>query len=177
MARLDKDSAKIKLKELVDRYQINRADLIDKKKNYNESEVRREYIDLFLKYFGWDIQNEAGKSLYEADVVTEDRLTTEKKDNDFLHSKPDYELRRNGIIYYCVEAKKPSVDLHNNKEASTQILQYGWSANNKLGILTNFETTQIFQTYEKPNPDNPIKPWKSLEYTDYIDNFDLLWEL
>lgn len=32
MARLDKDSAKIKLKELVDRYQINRADLIDKKK-------------------------------------------------------------------------------------------------------------------------------------------------
>ncbi len=177
MVRYDKASAKIKLKELIDRYQINRSDLIDKRKNYNESEVRREYIDSFLKIFGWDTQNEAGKSLSEADVVTEDRLTTETDDDGFLHSKPDYELRRNGIIYYCVEAKKPSVDLHDNKEASTQILQYGWSANNKLGILTNFETTQIFQTYEKPDPANPFKPWKSLEYTDYIDNFDLLWDL
>ena len=32
MVRYDKASAKIKLKELIDRYQINRSDLIDKEK-------------------------------------------------------------------------------------------------------------------------------------------------
>ncbi|WGO87050.1 Eco57I restriction-modification methylase domain-containing protein [Lactobacillus kefiranofaciens] len=177
MKRLDKQEVKRALEDLVDKYVINRTDLIDKKKNYNESEARREYIDPFLEIFGWDIQNKAGKSLSEADVVTEDPLSRNKDEETFIHSRPDYELRRNGIIYYCVEAKKPSVDIHNNEKTSTQILQYGWSANNKLGILTNFETLQIFQTYEKPNPDHPFKPWKSWDYKDYVDHFDELWQI
>ncbi|MCR4913188.1 MAG: Eco57I restriction-modification methylase domain-containing protein [Lactobacillus sp.] len=172
----NKDRAKAALKELVDKYKRNRSDVIDKSKNYNESEVRREYIDPLLEIFGWDIQNKAGKNLSEVDVVTEDSLAPAKED-ELIHSRPDYQLRRNGIIYYCVEAKKPSVSIHDNKATSLQILEYGWSANNKLGILTNFETTQIFQTLEKPNPDNPNKPWKSLDYDEYIDNFDVLWNV
>ena len=88
----NKDRAKAALKELVDKYKRNRSDVIDKSKNYNESEVRREYIDPLLEIFGWDIQNKAGKNLSEVDVVTDDSLAPAKED-ELIHSRPDYQLR------------------------------------------------------------------------------------
>ena len=164
---LNKNKAKTQLQTLITKYEQNRSTILNKKNTYTEADARREYIDPFLEIFGWDIQNKKGKSLTESDVLTENKLN--KKD------KPDYLLRRNGTIYYTVEAEKPEKDIHKDPQPSTQVLRYGWSAGNKVGILTNFETFQIFQTYQKPDFKHPIKPWKSIEYTDYLDNFDLLW--
>lgn len=165
---LNKITAKKKLENLIEKYQNNRAEIRNKANKYTEADARREYIDPFLEIFGWDIQNKKGKSLSDSDVITENKIN--KQD------KPDYSLRRNGTIYYTVEAEKPGKNIHKDLQPSTQVLRYGWSAGNKVGILTNFETFQIFQTYQKPDLERPNKPWKSIEYTKYTENFDLLWK-
>ncbi|MCC4414489.1 Eco57I restriction-modification methylase domain-containing protein [Limosilactobacillus reuteri] len=164
----NKKQAKSQLRSLLERYEKNRDEIMNKKNKYTEADARREFIDPFLEIFGWDISNKAGKSLSDSDVVTENMINKREK--------PDYLLRRNGSTFYTVEAEKPEKDIHKDLQPSTQVLRYGWSANNKIGLLFNFETFQIFQTYKKPDLTKPNKPWKSLEYTEFIANFDLLWK-
>lgn len=164
----NKEKAKSQLSLLLNKYEKNRKEIMDKKNKYTEADARREYINPFLEIFGWDISNKAGKSLSDSDVVTENMINR--------RDKPDYLLRRDGSTFYTVEAEKPEKDIHKDLQPSTQVLRYGWSANNKVGLLFNFETFQIFQTYEKPDFEKPNKPWKSLEYTEFLDNFNLLWK-
>lgn len=166
---IDKKHAKEQLEKLIRKYEKNRAEIINRNSKYTEADARREYIDCFLEVFGWDVSNKAGKSLSESDVVTESMI-----DNK---NKPDYLLRRNGMIFYTLEAEKPSKNIHKDNQPATQVLRYGWNANNKVGLLFNVETFQIFQTCEKPDTTIVRKPWKSFEYTEFMNNFDLLWDL
>ena len=169
MTDLKKDTAKKKLKKLIEKYDLNREIIIDPKNKYNEANARREYIDPFLEILGWDLQNKAGKSLSESDVIVENYL------GKGVANKADYSLRRNGSIFYTIEAEKPSKNINKDLQPSSQVLRYGWNANNDIGILTNFEYLQFFQTYSKPSQ-KIIKPWKSIKYNEYLDNFELIWD-
>jgi transketolase N-terminal domain/subunit len=58
------------LAELVQRFERNRASY--QASGYNETQLRREFLDPFFKALGWDIDNEQGHAEAYKDVIHED---------------------------------------------------------------------------------------------------------
>ena len=46
------------IRDLVDRFKLHEQAY--KRSSYNETQVRREFVDPFFKALGWDIDNEQG---------------------------------------------------------------------------------------------------------------------
>lgn len=115
------------------------------KPSYNETQVRREFIDPLLKSLGWDIDNEGGLAEAYKDVVHEDALRVEER-----VKAPDYSLRVGGVRKFFLEAKKPSIDIRSDLEASFQLRRYAWSAKLSLSVLTNFEHLAIYDARIRP---------------------------
>ena len=57
-----------------------------KSANYNETELRREFLDPFFKALGWDVDNEAGYADAYKDVIHERQ---ELRDRVARHAKND----------------------------------------------------------------------------------------
>ena len=119
-----------------------------KQTDYNETQTRREFIDPFFKELGWDVDNVEGNAEHYKEVIHEDRVKIGGNTKS-----PDYSFRIGGQRKFFVEAKKPSVDLKNSKDAVFQLRRYGWTAKLTLCILTDFEEFCVYQT-------NNIKPDK-----------------
>src|SRR5437660_1381894 len=107
--------------------------------HYNETEVRREFIDPFFESLGWDIENIQGNSKVYKDVIHEDYIKIAG-----APKKPDYSFRSGGVRQFFVEAKKPQIHLQSDSSASFQLRRYGWSAKLPLSILTNFSELVIY---------------------------------
>src|SRR5688500_12549693 len=73
---------------------------------YNETQVRREFLDPFFKTLGWDVENEGNALVAYRDVIHEDALKIGE-----ATKAPDYSFRIGGTRKFFVEAKKPSVNL------------------------------------------------------------------
>jgi len=93
-----------KIEELVDRFRRN-ADVY-KNGSYNETQVRREFIDPFFEALGWDVANKAGYAEQYKDVVHEDSIKV-----GVSLKAPDYSFRIGGQRKFFLEAKKPSVKI------------------------------------------------------------------
>ena len=70
-------SAPPKIVELVERFKAYYK--IYKSPSYNETKVRREFIDIFFKELGWDIENERGYHERYKDVIHEDAIKVSGK--------------------------------------------------------------------------------------------------
>jgi hypothetical protein len=119
------------LKALADRFAANLYYYKDSRQAYNEHSCRVEYIDPFLQILGWDVANAKGLPPQYREVIAENYST--KTD------RPDYSLTLRGVTKLFVEAKKPSVDVATLSGPALQARKYGWNANHKAVILTNFE--------------------------------------
>ena len=165
----NKIDAKNNLKELINRFKVNYEFYNNSK--YNESEFRLEFIDEFLKDFGWDVQNSNGKSPNLKEVVVE---SYEQE-----LGKPDYTMTFNGISTFFVEAKKPAVNILDNSDCSFQTRRYGWSAKHRISILTNFKELLIYDCSDMPKSNDPTS--KNLiakyNYLEYFDKYDEIYEL
>ncbi|CAN5421520.1 hypothetical protein BH09SUM1_BH09SUM1_12950 [soil metagenome] len=99
-------------------------------------------------------------------------------DADGLKSRePDYLFRINGFPRFIVEAKKPSVNIAQDKEAIFQAKRYAWSAAIPFAILTDFEQFRLYDTALKPMMDDPERGLVrefSLNFDDYSDKWDQL---
>ncbi len=157
------------LKELIEKYKSDRDNCL--KSGYNETQVRNDFIDPFLKCFGWDVDNTKEKTHFLRDVIQEEYIEVE---DSKTKKNPDYTLRINGTRKLFVEAKKPSVNITNSANAAFQTRRYGWNANLGISILTNFENLIIYDCRLKPNStDNEhIARVKVFHYTDYQNAFD-----
>ena len=58
--------------ELVQRFERNRASY--QATGYNETQLRREFLDPLFKALGWDIDNERGHAEAYKDVIHEDAI-------------------------------------------------------------------------------------------------------
>ena len=58
--------------DLIERFERNRDTY--RSSEYNEAQVRLEFIDPFFKALGWDMYNEAGYAEAYKDVVHEDAI-------------------------------------------------------------------------------------------------------
>lgn len=157
---------------LVDRFDRN----IDayRSGNYNETQVRREFIDPMFKSLGWDIDNEKGYAEAYKDVIHEYSLKT--KD---VKEAPDYCFRIGGTRKFFVEAKKPSVNLRDDIHPSFQLRSYAWSAKLPLSILTDFEEFAVYDTRIPPKKTDKAAAARVLYFTykDYADRWNELTEI
>ena len=117
--------------------------------SYNETQVRREFIDPFFETLGWDINNKQGYAEAYKDVIHEDTLKI-----GGTTKAPDYAFRIGGTRKFFLEAKKPSVSIKDGIGPAYQLRRYAWSAKLPLSILTDFEEFAIYDCRIKPKRDD-----------------------
>ena len=103
--------------DLIDRFDRNRDAYRSGK--YNETQVRREFIDPFFIALGWDVNNEKGYAEAYKDVVHEDAIKI-----GGATKAPDYCFRIGGTRKFFVEAKKPSIDIKDDIHPAYQLRRY-----------------------------------------------------
>lgn len=159
----------MKLKALIEKYRNDRSTYTNP--TYNETQLRNDFIDPFLKCLGWDVDNDRNKTHFLRDVIQEEYI--EIKDED-TKKNPDYTLRINGSRKIFVEVKKPSVNILNSSKAAFQTRRYGWSANLGISILTNFEHLIIYDCRYKPesSDDEHVARYKVYSYEEYLQAID-----
>ena len=114
---------------------------------YNETQLRRDYLDPLFKALGWDIDNEEGFAEAYRQVVHEDAIKI-----GGTTKAPDYAFRIGGQRKFFVEAKKPSVNLKDDPAPALQLRRYAWTAKLPLSILTDFGEFSIYDCRKPPKP-------------------------
>ena len=112
---------------------------------YNETQVRREFIDPMFKALGWDINNEKGYSEQWKEVIHEDAI----KVGGFTKA-PDYSFRLGGKRIFFLEAKKPSLNLKDDPAPAFQLRRYALPAKLPVSILTDFDEFVVYDTHIRP---------------------------
>lgn len=136
---------------------------------YNETQVRREFIDPFSKALGWDVDNAMHYSEQFKEVVHEDAIKI-----GGATKAPDYSFRLGGRRIFFLEAKKPSVNLKDDPAPAFQLRRYAWTAKLPLSILTDFEEFIVYDTRVRPDiKDAPAKARiLYFRYDEYADKWD-----
>lgn len=129
--------------DLVERYRRNREAYTSGQ--YNETQLRREYLDPFFTLLGWDMDNKQGYAEAYKDVVHEDAI----KIGGFTKA-PDYSFRIGGARKFFVEAKKPAIHIKDDIDPAFQLRRYAWSAKLPISILTSFEEFAVYDCRIKP---------------------------
>jgi len=131
---------------------------------YNETTLRRTFLDPLFQVLGWDVENKQGVAEAYKDVVHEDAIKIGG------HVKaPDYCFRLGGTRKFFVEAKRPSVNIREDADAAFQVRRYAWSAKLPLAILTNFGGLSVYDSRIRPRPDDAAHVARilHLHYTEY----------
>lgn len=153
--------------ELVERFERN----VDAYKSgrYNETQLRREFIDPFFGALGWDVENRGGRLGLQREVIHEDSVLV----RDSMKN-PDYGFYIGTARKFFVEAKKPSVNLENDVRAAFQLRSYAWSAGLPISLLTDFEEFSIYDCRIEPsNYDSPrVGLLRHFTYDKYVDHWD-----
>ena len=154
---------------LIERFEFHRQAYILGK--YNETQLRREFVDKFFSALGWDVDNNKGFSEKYKEVLHEEPVRIRGTTLFF-----DYTFRIGGARKFIVETKKPSVRIKDAAEAALQLRRYAWNQKLPLSILTNFEEFAIYDCRIKPeNGDAASKARiEYFTYKEYPEKWDWL---
>jgi len=140
-----------------------------KDQRYNETQLRREFIDPLFEALGWDVNNKSGYAPAYKEVIHEDaiKIGTATK-------APDYSFRIGGVRKFFLEAKKPSIDIKEDIHPAYQLRRYAWSAKLPLSILTDFEELAVYDCQARPKHTDKAATARIKYYTyrDYADRWD-----
>jgi len=136
---------------------------------YNEAQLRREFLDPFFKALGWDMDNTQGLAEAYKDVVNEDAIRI-----GGAVKAPDYCFRIGGTRKFFLEAKKPSVAVGGETSAPYQLRRYAWSAKLPLSILSDFEEFAVYDCRIKPNKSDSASTARVFicRFQDYPEKWD-----
>jgi len=129
--------------DLVERFDTHRDAY--KAPEYNETQVRREFIDPMFVALGWDVHNTQGYAEQWKEVVHEDTIKI-----GAATRAPDYSFRLGGRRLFFLEAKKPAVNLRHDPSPAYQLRRYAWTAKLPLSVLTDFEEFIVYDTRVRP---------------------------
>ena len=115
---------------LIDRFEQNRESY--KSQGYNETQLRREFLDPFFEALGWDVANKQGHAEAYKDVIHEDAIKIGGNTK-----APDYCFRIGGARKFFLKAKKPAVNLKDDLSPAYQLRRYAWSAKLPLFARTD----------------------------------------
>lgn len=154
---------------LVERFERQRDAL--RSPAYNETSLRREFLDPLFRALGWDVDNSQGHAEQYKDVVHEDAIKI-----GTANKAPDYSFRIGGARKFFVEAKRPSVNIKSDPEPAYQLRRYAWSAKLALSVLTDFEELAVYDCRAKPAPGDKASAHRTLifHYTEYATRWDEL---
>jgi type I restriction-modification system DNA methylase subunit len=137
--------------------------------NYNEFQLRKQFLDPLFEALGWDMANSQGLAPQYRDVIHEDAIKIGP------HVKaPDYAFTLHGQRKFFLEAKKPSVNIKADVAPAYQLRRYAWSAKLPLSILSDFEEFAIYDTRIKPAPNDP--PAKARTFYCTYDQYAEKWD-
>jgi type I restriction-modification system DNA methylase subunit len=137
--------------------------------DYNETELRNEYVNPFFEILGWDVINKRGYSQAYREVIHEAKI---KRDDSTKH--PDYAFRIGRETKFFVETKKPAVNINKNPNPALQLRSYIWTSKLPLGILTDFEEFAVYDGRFKPIKSDKASTARILyvKYNEYPEKWD-----
>ncbi|MFC1461024.1 Eco57I restriction-modification methylase domain-containing protein [Verrucomicrobiota bacterium] len=140
-----------------------------KSPEYNETQLRVEFVNPFWKVLGWDMTNEAGYAMTYRDVVHEDAVKV-----GTATKAPDYCFRIGGMRKFFLETKRPALNLKNDPSPAFQLRRYGWSAKLPMSILTDFEEMIVYDCRIRPKKTDKAAQArvKYIRYSEYTDRWD-----
>ena len=153
--------------KLVEKYDYHQAAY--KRGQFNETQLRREFVDPFFKTLGWDVDNTGGYSELYKEVIHEDPIRI-RGSTEFI----DYAFRIGGQRKFIVETKKPAVNIKDDIGPALQIRRYAWNARLPLAILTDFEEFAVYDCTKKPKPGDTASTWRIAYFTykDYPEKWE-----
>ena len=160
-------SAPKEITELVERFERYQESY--KSNQYNETQVRREFVDPFFKALGWDVDNVSGYAEAYKEVIHEDAIRIEESAR-----APDYGFRIGRARKFFVETKKPSVNLKDDIAPAFQLRRYAWSAKLPLSILTDFEEFAVYDCRVKPDKSDKASKARTFyfNYKEYLERWE-----
>lgn len=152
-----KDDTKIKIQELIEKYEkVKVSHLISK---YTEEETKKDFIQPLFQALGWNMTN-------KNEVTAEQVLSA---------GRIDYGFYLNGRLKFNVEAKSLKTDL-NREDYADQAVKYSWNKGATWAILTDFENLKVFNA-EVIDRSLADKQFFDIPYNQYLERFDQLWLL
>jgi len=160
-------SAPDRIQKLIETFDYNLEAY--RKGSYNETQVRREFIDPFFEELGWDVANKQGHAEAYKDVIHEDAIKV-----GGVTKAPDYCFRVGGARKFFLEAKKPSVNIREDINPAYQLRRYGWSAKLPISILMDFDEFSVYDCRVKPEKTDKASHSRIIcfKYTDYADRWE-----
>ncbi len=158
------------IRELVDRFDAHKETY--RSSQYNEAQLREEFLNPFFVALGWDMYNEKGYADAYKEVIHEDALKIGGRTK-----APDYCLRAGGgVRSLFVEAKKPSVDIGAAISPAFQLRRYAWSAKLPVSILTDFEEFAVYDCRIRPEKTDKASTARViyLTYVEYVERWEEL---
>lgn len=142
------------------------------KPEYNETELRIDFVNKFFTLLGWDVDNNQHLSNWMREVVHEDHVIVEENQRG-VKKFPDYAFQINGEKFFYLETKKPHVNITTSKESAFQVRRYGWNGGLNISVLSNFTDLAIYDCSIPPKEDDDpsVARIALYHYTDYVANF------
>ena len=130
--------------------------------DYNETQLRVEFINPLFEALGWDPRD-------SAQVSHEDRVMVDGKPK-----RPDYGFHIERRTQFYLETKKPALNLRDNPEPAYQLRRYGWSGNLAISALSDFEEFIVYDCRIQPQQGDPASKarLRYYEFSDYVDKWE-----
>jgi hypothetical protein len=156
-----------KVLDLVETFDRNADDYLAAE--FNEANLRQQFINPLFKVLGWDMDNEQGYAEAYKDVIHEASLKIGGETK-----APDYCFRIGGTPKFYLEAKKPAVNIKSDPAPAFQLRRYGWSKKLPLSILTDFEEFAVYDCRIRPTQADRASSARIfyMRYQDYANRWD-----
>jgi type I restriction-modification system DNA methylase subunit len=166
---------KAEIKNLVTNFARNEDDYCRSGSKYNETQLRKDFVEPFFGILGWDVENMMGLPQNLREVAYEGKVDSD----DESRKKPDYAFRLAGKRKFFVETKKPSIAVERDSKSAFQLRRYGWSAKLPVSVLTNFKYLIIYDCQTAPDKRDTFRTCRMelYSYHDYEQKFEEIYEL
>jgi len=173
---MDKSAALQWMVELVERFRNNHATYTESHSNYNEAQLRVDFLDPFLMALGWDVLNAKQAPQHLREVILEDSVEIEDGDQVVV-TKPDYAFRLGTERKFFLEAKRPSVPITTSSASAFQVRRYGWNARLPISVLSNFDKLIIYDCRFRPRAEDDARVARLAvyDYREYVTRFDEIY--
>ena len=153
-----------KITKLAATFQANEARYLSS--DYQEAQVRKDFIDKFFIALGWDVNHDEQTNPYEQEVKVEPAVSAagQRRADYAFHLAPNYL-----DVRFFVEAKKPHGDIA-TADNYFQTIRYGWNNGTPLAVLTDFKQFHVLDCRYKPDIDRALhRHVARYHYSEYSD--------